>query len=179
MSNHLTDVIVVTRRLFSPGGVVIANNYNFVNSGFIRCICDGRPSIRIAILSTLACTNGLRGVGDVLNSHIRFIRNGVYSTRLLSGVIPNRSTVIRCTTRSRGSGSVTGPRPFLGAGIRNAFHLLRTTHGCSIHCRRIDASRMCNSLTLSSPTGFARRAPCRPSDPCDSAGTDSSLLIHT
>lgn len=89
--------------------------------------------------------------------------------------------MIGFTTRSRISHSVRSPNVFLRAGVVNADILVSTYHGRNVRdCRRISASRICNSLPLSHPSlFFARRAPVRADSPCDDSGTTTSLLILT
>lgn len=113
------------------GACLMANTTKFVNTGCLGCVLTGRDSVGIMILSTLACTKGLKAVtGSVSGRHYFFIGNSVYSHRLTSHLF-NRcgfSCMIGFTTRDRMSHDVRGPRLFLVAGVLKARGLLSTTH---------------------------------------------------
>lgn len=162
----------------------MANNTNFVNDGFVFCVLGRRPRSHVMYLSSLACTNGLSALTPIVSRPgFHFMGLSVYSHPKMCALFRRRgpSIVIGFTTRSRISHSVRGPRIFLRAGVVNASILVSTYEGCNVkHCRRISASRICNSLPLSHPSLFFRRsAPVRASDPCDASGTSTSLLIVT
>lgn len=155
-----------------------------MKDGFIFRVLGTRPSCHVVYISGLACTNGLSALGPIVSGPgFHFYGVSVYSHRTVCGLFRRRrpSVIIGFTTRSRISHSVRGPRLFLRAGVVKASILVSTYHGCNVgHCRRMDASRICNSLPLSHPSlFFARRAPVRADSPCDDSGTSTSLLILT
>lgn len=165
-------------------GVVMANNTKFVKDGFVFRVLGGCPSCHVVYLSYLACTKGLSALTPIVSGPgFHFMGRDVASHRTICGLFRRRrpSVIMGFTTRDRISHSVRGPRIFLAAGVVNATILVSTYHGCNVgHCRRMSASRICKSLPLSEPSlFFARRAPVRADDPCDSSGTSTSLLILT
>ncbi len=162
----------------------MANNTNFVNSGFVCRVLNGCPSCGVLYISYLACTNGVSALTRTVGGPgFGFFGAGVYSQGTVCRVFRARgpSVIIGFTTRDRISHSVRGPRMFLRAGVLNARIVVSTYQGCNVaHCRRMSASRICNSLPVSGPSVFfARRAPVRADDPCDTSGTSTSLLMRT
>lgn len=113
------------------GACLIAKTTKFVKTGCVGCVLNGRSSIGVIVLSTLACTKGLRAVSrSVSGRHYFFMGKGVYSHGLTSRLFTSCgfSCVIGFTTRDRMSHDVRGPRLFLRAGVLKARGLLSTTH---------------------------------------------------
>lgn len=127
------DGVVVVWGEVRVGGVVVANNTNFVNSRMMELFIGGCPRCRVVGLSGLACTNGLTGLGSVRSGPgCAFIGNSVYSFSLVLGLVRSCgiSNVVRLTTRDRMSEDVGSPFAFTRAGIVKALSLLRTTGVC-------------------------------------------------
>lgn len=113
------------------GACLIAKTTKFVKTGCLGCVLTGRSSVEIIMLSTLACTNGLKAVtSSVSGRHYFFMGKSVYSHSLTSRLFSRCgfSCVIGFTTRDRMSHDVRGPRLFLRAGVLKARGLLSTTH---------------------------------------------------